>query len=458
MFRISKHLLTAAICAAAVTGCSDFLSGPSVETDPNNPTPDQATANQLFVAFQAAQYTNFEGTLAYTVCIWMHQCAAAPQSGRFLDQQGTFYIMDPTTFDGQFQDLYLGGGLLDIRTIQQKADEASDPVYKGVAQVWEAIIMSEAADKWGDIPYSEAVSTVKTPKVDQQADVYAALLALLDDAIANLAKPGSGPAQFDFAYGGNPVAWTALAHTLKARILLHAGGPFSTNPNYAQVAAEAAQGLPADGSEDFKAVVDGSSSTKANGWFQFYSSSGFGPDLIPGSELLDTLRARQDSRLLQYFAIESIDPSTNDTTFSLETSPRTKAAFAQPWVTGEENALIAAEAAFKLGDNAGALGFVNTVRAAHGLAALGGPVTLRQIIEEKYISLFQNYEVWNDFKRTGCPAITPTANDPKFGGQIPRRIYYGQTEQNSNPNIPSPAAQLANGFLNDNDPGPQVCP
>jgi len=375
----------------------------------------------------------------------MQQCTAV--NGRCLEQQGVDYQMDETTFDGQFSTIYIGGGLVDLRTIQQKTTDDPDPLYNGIAKVWEALIISEAADKWGNIPYSETLGTVKTPKLDTQASVYAALLTLLNDAIAKIAAGGTGPGPFDFAYTGDPVKWTALAHTLKARILLHAGGPASSNPNYSQVAAEAALGLAADGSQDFNAVVDGSSATKSNGWNQFYVSSGFGPDLLGGAFLINLMTANNDPRLAEYF---STPPQING-------SPRTQPNFPQPWVTGDENTLIAAEAAFMLGDAATALTLVNTVRANHGLTALGS-VGLRQIIEEKYVALFQNYETWNDFKRTGCPALTPTFNEAKFGGQIPRRLFYGNTEADANPNIPNTGAQLANGFRNPNDPGPQTCP
>jgi len=455
MLRLSRHLLTAAVCTLAVTGCSDFLSGPSVQTDPNNPTPDQATANQLFVAFQASQYTTFEGTMAYTVCIWMQQCTAI--NGRFLEQQGVDYQMDGQTFDGQFSGIYYGGGLIDLRTIQTKT-AATDPLYNGIAEVWEALIISEAADKWGDIPYSEAVGTVKTPKLDGQLSVYAALLTLLDGAIGKIAQGGTGPGAIDFSYSGDATKWTALAHTLKARILLHQvavnGGAVPGNAYYTQIAAEAAQGLAADGSQDFTAVVDGSSLTKSNGWAQFYTSSGFGTDLVGGDFLINTMNADNDSRRTDYFAAPTPTPSGA----LINGSPRTAPNFPQPWVTGDENTLIRAEAAFIQNDGATALSLVNTVRSNHGLTPLAGPVTLRQIITEKYVALFQNYEVWNDFKRTGCPALTPTFNEPKFGGLIPRRLFYGQTETDANPNIPDTGTQLANGFRNANDPGPQTCP
>jgi hypothetical protein len=183
-------------------------------------------------------------------------------------------------------------------------------------------------------------------------------------------------------------------------------------------------------------------------------SSGFGTDLIGGDFLINTMNADNDPRLTDYF----VPPTPPAVTYLINGSPRTAANFKQPWVTADENTLIRAEAAFIQNDNATALSLVNTVRSNHGLTPLAGPVTLRQIITEKYVALFQNYEAWNDFKRTGCPAITPTFNEPKFGGVIPRRLYYGQTEADANPNIPNTGTQLANGFRNPNDPGVQTCP
>ena len=87
-------------------------------------------------------------------------------------------------------------------------------------------------------------------------------------------------------------------------------------------------------------------------------------------------------------------------------------------------------------------------------------------MEEKYIALFQNLEVWNDYKRTCLPALTPYETEV-FANQIPGRLFYGETERNANPNVPDTETQVANGgvriggpsvggFRNPNDPNP--CP
>jgi hypothetical protein len=80
-----------------------------------------------------------------------------------------------------------------------------------------------------------------------------------------------------------------------------------------------------------------------------------------------------------------------------------------------------------------------------------GQALLEQIINQKYIALFLNMEVWNDYKRTCLPAIQPVA-----GKRVPARLFYGQTERQTNSlerggHIPPPDQQPAR---NDNDPNP----
>jgi len=73
---------------------------------------------------------------------------------------------------------------------------------------------------------------------------------------------------------------------------------------------------------------------------------------------------------------------------------------------------------------------------------------LTAILDEKYIGLFQNYEVYNDWKRTCYPNLQPSTQ--AFQGNIPARFTYPVAERSSNPdNIPSAGAQPRR---NSNDP------
>jgi hypothetical protein len=76
-------------------------------------------------------------------------------------------------------------------------------------------------------------------------------------------------------------------------------------------------------------------------------------------------------------------------------------------------------------------------------------------MEEKYVTLFLNMEVWNDYKRTCLPSLAsaPLAGTNVPGSTpIPGRLPYGLTEINANPNTPD----VPTTGRNANDPNP--CP
>src|SRR5688500_12158523 len=169
MHRTLKSLAVAALLGLSVSGCSDFLSGPTVDEDPNNPTVGNTSEDNLFAGFQASQFTNYSSTLAFTICGYVQQCKGV--NGRFVETQLTEYNTSPHTFDINFTGVYALGGLRDLREVQAKLDarNVQDPLYEGITHVWEALIMSEAADKWGDIPYTQAGDdAVQSPALDDQ--------------------------------------------------------------------------------------------------------------------------------------------------------------------------------------------------------------------------------------------------------------------------------------------------
>jgi len=122
----------------------------------------------------------------------------------------------------------------------------------------------------------------------------------------------------------------------------------------------------------------------------------------------------------------------------INTAVRRQFTFRQPIVTWAENQLILAEAKFRTGDSVGAVANENTVRVAVGLPALGA-VSFTDVMTEKYIAMFQNIDVWSDYKRTCIPVLIPNGTAPEVLGRMP----YGSAERTSNPNIPLPSAYPA---------------
>jgi hypothetical protein len=425
-------LMTAVVFIAA---CSDnFLTGGELSTDPNRPT--QATSQQLFVGVQAATWALLASDPPRVTGLWAQQFAG----GNIQYQAAYDYDVSEQTTNGFHQALYLGGGLVDIRKLEGQALAAHDSVFLGQAQVMEALVMGTGASMFGDLTYSHALKNELNAPLDKQLDIYDSVQVVLDAAISNLAKTGPtnfGAADADLSYGGDPKEWTKLAHTLKARFLMHTA---QVRPNvYAQVLAQANQGLqtPAD---NLVAAFTGDANQQ-NFWYQFdvVQRPGY---LLPDPQFVALLTSRNDPRLHQYF-----NADLSDLADSLIAPNHT-----QPLVTVNESMLLAAEAAQRTGDNATALAKLNAARALAGLPAetgITGQPLLKEILLEQYIADFQNIEAWNLYKRTCTPNLTPTNPTAAVtGGKVPARFPYDAGERNTNTNIPPLGSQPKRNQVN----------
>jgi len=462
--RKSLMIAGAVSLAASAAACTSFLTDKTASQDPNNPA--TVTTPQLFTAVQAGQFLEQEGNPAFISCLWMQQCQGV--GGRFVSQESEYTITNATA-NADFAAVYGGGGLIDIKTIESRSDAAGDLQFKGIAEVWEALVIGTAADVWGDIPYREAAGDIAQPHFDPQLQVYDDIEAKLDQAITDLAGAGPGPGANDFVYGGDVAQWTAAANTLKARYHLHLV-EVRGNAEYQNAIDAATNGI-ATHAGDFL-TFHTTATFERNVWYQFQVNSGFGDDLVAGATLVSLMNAQSDPRRPQYFGktpsglYGGVDvngaPSPNG--ISGLKGLRNDPGFRQPLVTSDENSLILAEANFVLHGAGAAQPFLDQERASNGLSSI--PATLNSIMTEKYIALFQNVETWSDYKRTCLPARTPF-NSPTYGGKIPGRLYYGSGEEATNANAPSSAEQLQhggdvvsgagiNGFRNPNDPNP--CP
>ena len=434
--------LGAIMVAGFVSGsCSDsYFEGPRLNENPNKPS--TAAADQQFVGFQAFTFYVLTGDVNRLISLWMQQMAGTGRQWAGYDQ----YVVTENDFTmGAF---YAQGGFLDIRGVQSKVQD--DKLYLGIAQTWEALLMDLTSDVWGDIPYSQAISDVLHPELDKQVAVHNALIALVDQGLTNITGGGTGPNAADLVYGGDQTKWTEAAHTLKARLYMHLAETDAAN--YAKALTETDAGI-SSAANDFTTYQSGTTG-EANHWFQFRIQRG--TDISAGRHLVDLMKQRSDPRLTAYFApgpsaggqIIGAPPGQEfNGTQAWLSETRGAAEFRQPILTFAENQLIRAEAQYRTGAEPAALATLNAYRVSVGLAeknGLAGAALLTAIMEEKYVALFQNTEVWNDYRRTCYPNLTPAS-----GNFIPARLVYGTDERRANPNIPSPSQQPRH---NEDDP------
>jgi hypothetical protein len=430
------------------TACNSFLTGDKLSSDPNRPTSAQAA--QLFVSSQVNAYYILTGHASRVLAMWSQQMAGTDRQYIGYDQ----YSVTEGLF-GEFTNVYTGGGVIDHHAIQADAAKSGNKTMVGISKIWEATIVAFAADNYGDVPYSEAAQPDKlTPKLDPQATVYAALQTLLDGAITDLSANQGSVGSLDLSLGGNNAAWVKVARTLKARLYLHTA---EVNAGaYALALAQAQQGISSTAG-NFN-TRHSTSSGEENIWWQFVARDR-DSYIRPGKFLVDLMVSRNDPRVPLYFAKNDLGTyggaapgeGLNPDKHSNLSAKRLVQDFPQPLVTWEETQAIIAEAAYRTGNIALARTAMDALRTNAGMPAIGstlsGTALLQQILEEKYIALFQNEEVFQDYKRTCYPNLTPATNSAAAG--IPARFTYPVAERTANPNIPQPGAQPKR---NANDP------
>ncbi len=473
--RIVRGGLWAAILLP-LAGCSDFVAPP--ESDPN--AVPSATADQLFVAHQVNLWFWHSGTGARFASNWMQQMGGVARQSADHEK----YIVDEGNMNDMWDPVYQQGGLIDVRKAQGQARDDSRTLFLGILQVHEAFMMGMLASLFGDIPYSEAVDPeIREPVLDDQAAVYSAVQSLLDQAISNLQSGGGqSPGAADFNFGGDAARWIAVAHTLKARFHLHLVEVEGTS-RYQQALAEAQQGI-SSAAGDWREIRS-SSAVESNSWFVWEGRRA--GDLRTNALLVNLMNggtpadlSDDDPRAILYFrpgtgdfagqiighvtGTEPGDPASDASWLNI---PGT-ASWNAEIVTCTENQFIIAEAQSALGNAAAAIAAAKAALDCEEdewsvdlsdqkaeFDGLSGQALFDQIMEQKFVGVLLNMEIWNDFKRTCAPfrSAEPSGrgNPPYIAGEIPGRFFYSENERQTNTNIPAASQQLSR---NDNDPSP----
>ena len=436
------------------TSCEDYFN--DVNVDPDNPA--SVTPDALLPAIEVR--------LAYT--LWGDFSRYIGIFSQHIDGFGRCYAMQnytiqPYEVDRMWSNMY-AGVLADCRQLAHMSIEKDANHYLAIAKAMEAYSVLLLTDYFGDIPYSEALqgTDILQPVFDDQADVYNAIFALIQEA-RQLLNGDNGPystIQGDFIYEGDVTKWRKFVNVLEARAHLHLA---DTDPARYQMALNAlAKGGFESGDDDAR-LPFGTEPTEAAPWYQWMTQRG---EMNVGDSYVQLMMDYKDPRVNTHGA--RIGP--NITPHPIFLSDR-----AVPLLTYVEQKFIEAECLFQTGgdaydpymqavsasldEHAIAFGNLNKDRlvyidsvqvlvesvniyaanadylASPHVAVGNTSLTLEHIMIQKYIALLCDPEVFCDWRRTGTPVLVPNT-----GTEIPRRLPYPQSELDANPqNTPSPA-------------------
>lgn len=339
------------------------------------------------------------------------------------------------------------------------------------ARILKAFYFQNITDRWGDVPYSEALkgTAFLTPKFDKQQLIYADLFKELKEAAAQF--DGGADLQGDILFNGDVARWKMFAATIRLNMALRLSKADPTTGRTEFNLALAA-GVINSNSDNILYSTIGESANENSIYYNYQVAKRY--DYAISNTMVDRLKSYTDPRLAVY-----ADPTSAGTyvgmpygltqslasayvpgnvdipgtvsligrAFRLQNSPIriftypevlfTKAeAYKLGWITGAADEVQAA-ASYLAGINASMV--LNGVTAPATYLTQAGvaysPATgIQQIITQKWIAnyLGYGYEAWSDYRRTGFPVLTPSAYPLNLGGKIPVRQGYSNDEPSLN--------------------------
>lgn len=164
--------------------------------------------------------------------------------------------------------------LINIETMIPLAEESQQNVHVGVGKILKAYVYLTLVDLYGDVPFSEALKgdeQIFNPKVDGGASVYAACIALLNEARTDLANTTGSGLSRDIYYSGDRKKWSTLANSLelKAQLNLAADASNSTAKSAIQALISANDLIDTDAEEfTYKYGTSSTPSISRSGTYQ----------------------------------------------------------------------------------------------------------------------------------------------------------------------------------------------
>ncbi|WP_026898695.1 SusD/RagB family nutrient-binding outer membrane lipoprotein [Daejeonella oryzae] len=367
--------------------------------------------------------------------------------------------------------LHYTGPLYNLKTIIDNATEGNALAEAGVngskdnqiavARILKAYYFWWLTDRYGDIPYSEALKGDGnfSPKYDTQQSIYTDLFKELKEAAAQIKTAETG-VKGDQLFDGDMAKWKMFANTTRLFMSLR----LMKNDNAkgrAEMADALASGVISSNAENMYYRFLSNDPNNFNPWYDNYTVS-LRNDYAISKTMTDYMAPKNDPRLRVYGEVLAgqvvgLTYGSNTATnipgsfsrigdkFRGAGSPALIYSYAQVLFTMAE---AAKQGWIAGGDGVAATHYADAIKASFETYGVYDAATyatymaqasvvynpangLERIMTQKWVHLYLNgYESWTDWRRTGFPvlAAAPNGNQPN----IPRRMGYPTNEGSIN--------------------------
>ncbi len=209
-----KYFIIISIILIASVSCKKWLD---VNTDPDNPSNASVLIqNRLPWIQHFYQYTSGVANFRTAAQAGVYYSNSA--SGNALSTTWIAHTGNTTPYQTFF--IEVASNLNDLYDAAKKQDAN---YYMAAADVYHALGFMQMLDIYGEMPYTQAISSIANPTFDDGKTIYDGCIAKLDEAIALFSKTQSALPQLsvgDMWMGGDVSKWIKFCYGLKARYML----------------------------------------------------------------------------------------------------------------------------------------------------------------------------------------------------------------------------------------------
>ncbi len=432
---MKKLILSITVIAFLVSSCEIASFDDDINTNPN--LPSEAEASQLIA----------------NAMLSLPSLSSSPQgeyNAQYLSEiiyiDDSLYPEGTTSFYWMYQ-----GPLMNLQTAIENTNNANEAA---VAKILKAYYFWHMTDRWGDIPYSEALNGTEdfTPAYDTQQEIYENLFALLKEARDQL-EVGGGLSN-DIMYDGDIEKWRKFGNTVRMLMALRLSERDATwaEDEFTNAMDD---GIMTSNDDNFvfQHLAD---ENNENYWYNQIIRQSRVWWALP-VRLIDMMEPNNDPRLSVYgelaastgdytglpygnpndveaddYSLLGTDIYEQDAPVYLVTYAQAKFALAEAaerdWTTDTPathyNEAIEVSIMQWTGNNAGVQSYLNEPDVVYDPAN-----GIEMISEQRYLHLFMHgYEAWAEYRRTGYPdnMVNPQGRD------IPLRQAYTSDEALNN--------------------------
>lgn len=335
-----------------------------------------------------------------------------------------------------------------------------------VARILKAYFFLSLTDRWGYIPYFEALQGVEElrPAFDSQEAIYTDLFIEFAQAVDQINVNFLTPLKGDFLFESDMEKWQRFANTTRLIMAMRISDVDPVKGKAEFLAALEAPGGVIESNEDnlFYSFFADEEELNYNYFYNWYD--GPTPAYAPCNTLIEHMKSYNDPRLSVYaepavltgeYIGKRLDAAETDKnsisllgeSFRQIISPFVIYSFSQVLFTFSEAAV---RDWIPGGDAEAEINYENAIKASfeqNGISSTNvaayisdpdisysSSEALNRIGVQKWLALFPNgNEAWNEWRRLDSPVFTPVANALTEDGEIPVRYTYDNNVRNLMP-------------------------